>query len=176
MKRLNFGALFKIWILANVFLSIGVIIYLVVDKILNDYNYYRYLEEVLTIICIGFIFTLPNLIVLGFSNAIINMQKRDTLANGFNKYLMVILIINFIYLLVSGILFDIDYDEKPSSTAYLRLCLFFIGTTVAGVLAFYMVSKKVYKTKVINPEDLLLSHLDENNNKSLDDIKIGENR
>ncbi len=129
---MNIGKVFLVWLVANVFIGLLVLIYTLIG---NDVERLS-VESILSVGLVGFVCTIPSLIVLIIFQAIYKSTVKTP-----NKlhYILLVLGINVLYTLFCKGAYDIRYSKQ--------YFFFFIITTISGVAAvliFYKQPKPVY--------------------------------
>jgi hypothetical protein len=133
---MKYKHVFFIWLLADAFLAgVGVcfIIYTALTESRSD------ADILWLVIGFGILITLPSLIVMLIFHAIFIKNAKDP-ANYAAPYIILIVSINILYLVIGHIVFTM-----PGEFGYA-----YIATTVAGLLAFYLVDRKIKKNAAVN--------------------------
>jgi protein-S-isoprenylcysteine O-methyltransferase Ste14 len=140
---MKYKHVFFIWLLADAFLAAGGLCFLAYTAVTESA---RDGEIFFLVIGIGILFSLPSLIVMLIFHAVFTNNAKDP-ANYFSPYIILIVTINILYLVIGRIVFTM-----PGEFGYV-----YIGTTLAGLLAFYLVDRKIKKinTAVEVVDDLL---------------------
>jgi sulfite exporter TauE/SafE len=131
---MKYKHVFFIWLLADAFLAAGglcFLIYTAATESASDGG------MVLLVIGLGILVSLPSLIVMLVFHGIFTQNAANP-ANYFSPYIILIVSINILYLVIGRIVFTM-----PGEFGYV-----YIGTTLAGLLAFYLVDRKIKKNTV----------------------------
>jgi sulfite exporter TauE/SafE len=131
---MKYKHVFFIWLLADGFLAAGglcFLIYTAATESASDGG------MVLLVIGLGILVSLPSLIVMLIFHGIFTQNAANP-ANYFSPYIILIVSINILYLVIGRIVFTM-----PGEFGYV-----YIGTTLAGLLAFYLVDRKIKKNTV----------------------------
>ncbi len=129
---MKYKQVFFIWLLADAFLAaVGLcfLVYIAVADSNSDS------EIILLVIGIAFLLTLPSLIVMLLFHAVFAKYAKNP-SNYASSYIILIVSINILYLVIDHIVFTM-----PGQFGYV-----YIGTTAAGLLAFYLVDRRIKKT------------------------------
>ncbi len=135
---MKYKHVFFIWLLADAFLAAGglcFLIYTAATEPASDGG------MVLLVIGLGILVSLPSLIVMLIFHAVFTQNAANP-ADYFSPYIILIVSINILYLVIGRIVFTM-----PGEFGYV-----YIGTTLAGLLAFYLVDRKIKKnTAFVEP-------------------------
>ncbi len=132
---MKYKHVFLIWLLADVFLASGVLCFFLYDMF-NGSNT-NDLGMFLLVIAYGISISLPSLLAMLLFHFIFTKKAPNTL-NYAKPYIALIICINVLYLLIGQYVFGMTGEFK----------YFYIGTTLAGLLAFYLIDKKIKKTVI----------------------------
>jgi len=130
---MKYKQVFFIWLLADAFLAAGLLCFavyeLVADGASNDD-----LWMALWAAGLGICFSLPSLLVILLFHFVFTKNAKHTDEYRM-PYIALIICINMLYLLISQYWFGMTEEFN----------VFYIGTTLAGFLAFYIVDRKFRK-------------------------------
>jgi sulfite exporter TauE/SafE len=133
---MKYKHVFFIWLLADAFLAIGGVCFIIYTALTESPSDNGILWLV---IGLGFLITLPSLIVMLIFHAIFTKNAKDP-ASYAAPYIILIVSINILYLVIGHIVFT-----PGSEFGYT-----YIPTTLAGLLAFYLVDRKIKKNAAGN--------------------------
>jgi hypothetical protein len=136
---MTFRNVFQLWFWADLILLLGGIIFALVISS-GDLNVIGF---VLLVAVYGVAVSLPSLIAMLIFHSVYYRKGRDT-ANYVQVYIIVILVINVLYLLVSYFF----YEDMGASFDFV-----YIGTTVAGLISLFIVDKRIKKAEPILVEE-----------------------
>ena len=149
---MKYKNVFLIWLWADIILSIST---------LMGTKIYEYLQrnkfgsgnidfkDLMLIIGVGVIFTLPSLVVMLVFH-LIYFQNKKIITNYIKPYLLLIFCINFLYLLVSIIFWGVN---RVLIEEFILIPLF-LFTTLAGFTAFFIEHKKIQRIISLKEEEL----------------------
>jgi sulfite exporter TauE/SafE len=133
---MQYKHVFFIWLLADAFLAgagVCFIIYTALTESPSDTGI------LWLVIGLGILITLPSLIVMLIFHAVFTKNTANP-ANYAAPYIILIVSINILYLVIGHIVFTM-----PGEFGY-----GYIATTLAGLLAFYLVDRKIKKNAAVN--------------------------
>jgi hypothetical protein len=133
---MKYKHVFFIWLLADAFLALGLLGFLLYEMF-NGGNK-NDMEMFLFVMVYGVCISLPSLIVMLLFHFIFTKNAKDE-ANYKLPYIGLIISINILYLVIGQYGFGMTGEFK----------LFYIGSTLAGLLAFYFVNKRIRKKAAI---------------------------
>ncbi|MFM2326024.1 MAG: hypothetical protein RIR31_226 [Bacteroidota bacterium] len=133
---MKYKHVFFIWLLADAFLALGLLGFLLYEMF-NGGNK-NDMEMFLFVMVYGVCISLPSLIVMLLFHFIFIKNAKDK-ANYKLPYIGLIISINILYLVIGQYGFGMTGEFK----------LFYIGSTLAGLLAFYFVNKRIRKKAAI---------------------------
>lgn len=132
---MRYKHIFFIWLLANIFLSLIVLLYSLRTGDSSDFYFS------LQVILVGFFTSIPSLIVLEV--AVFDYKKKSEMLS-FKKYFSKkIILINLFYFLCSCLLLSNKKYFFPSSEEFFYLALFYIITSIVGLASLRLVIMKV---------------------------------
>jgi hypothetical protein len=129
---MKYKHVFFIWLLADAFLALGGLCFLIYAA---DSGSNKEVVTFFLVLGFGILISLPSLITMLIFHAIFTQNAKKP-ANYFSPYIILIVSINILYLVIGHIVFTM-----PGYFGYV-----YIGTTLAGLLAFYLVDRKIKKT------------------------------
>ena len=138
---MKYKQVFFIWLLADVFLIIGVLCFGLYELLSG--GSIRDTEIFLLMVAIGILASLPSLLIMLLFHLIYSRNAKDT-QNYRMPYIALIISINIVYYLISLFGYSITGEFK----------LLFMATTTAGLLAFYFVDRKIQKSLTVKKEEL----------------------
>jgi len=134
---MKYKHVFLIWILADVFLALGLLGFTIYEQFtggsLDD------LSMFLAIAAYGTMISLPSLCVMLLFHFVYTKSAKNSSVYRI-PYLGLIIGINVLYLLIGQFGFDMTLEFN----------VFYLGSTAAGLLAFYLVDRKIRKAATIN--------------------------
>jgi hypothetical protein len=133
---MKYKHVFFIWLLADAFLALGLLGFLLYEMF-NGGNK-NDMEMFLFVMVYGVCISLPSLIVMLLFHFIFTKNAKDK-ANYKLPYIGLIISINILYLVIGQYGFGMTGEFK----------LFYIGSTLAGLLAFYFVNKRIRKKAAV---------------------------
>lgn len=131
---MKYKHVFFIWLLADAFLALGLLGFLLYEMF-NGGNK-NDMEMFLFVMVYGVCISLPSLIVMLLFHFIFTKNAKDA-ANYKLPYIGLIISINILYLVIGQYTFGMTGEFK----------LFYIVSTLAGLLAFYFIDRKIKKMK-----------------------------
>ncbi|MFN8253788.1 MAG: hypothetical protein U0V75_18085 [Ferruginibacter sp.] len=134
---MKYKHVFLIWLLADIFLAAALFI-LVFGRLLAGFDK-EFDGILLLVILYGFAFSLPSLLALTLFYFIYNRKPRS-IAEYSKSYILAIIGINLLYCLVT-------YGANVMDAEF---CIFYICSTAAGLLSFYVVFRKLRKAAAEN--------------------------
>lgn len=137
---MKFKHVFFIWLLADLFLAVGLFATMF-TTLAKDENF-KDAGFLVAVVFYGVLLSLPSLVVLLIFHAIYSKQQR-TIDEYVKTYCIVILTINVLYFIVS----NRGFSDSGTLFNY-----FYIFTTIAGLLALFLVQRNVRKQYVIAEE------------------------
>jgi fumarate reductase subunit D len=133
---------FELWIIADLILAIGGIVFGLIDTG-GDVNAIGF---AIMIGVFGMIVSLPSLIAMLIFHSVYYRSGKDT-GNYVQVYIIVILVINALYLLIT----ELNFDMEDSPFDYL-----YIATTVAGLISLFIVDRRIKKVAAALEEGNLI--------------------
>jgi hypothetical protein len=134
IDKMKYKHVFFIWLLADVFLVLGLLGFLAYEMFAGGNK--NDLEMFLLVIIYGICISLPSLIVMLLFHFIFTKNAKDA-AKYKLPYIGLIISINILYLVIGQYGFGMTGEFK----------FFYIGSTLAGLLAFYLIDRKIKKMK-----------------------------
>lgn len=134
---MKYRHIFSIWFLTNIIFSIGLLLYSIFDDYSKRGHLSGHMGLILVIFFAGLLISLPALVILLAAHYYFIKQISHIKYNLY--YLFLIVVINVMYFLI-GLSTHLDFKDA---------CMFFGGTTLAGLAAFVIIDKK-YKKEVLN--------------------------
>jgi len=136
---MKYKHVFFIWVLADIFLALGLLCFFIYEQTSSQTP--DDLGMFLLVALYGVCFSLPSLIVMLLFHFLFTKNAADK-SNYKNPYLMLIVGINAAYLLIGMFIVGVTSEFN----------IFYLGSTLAGLLSFYLVDKRIKKTiTVVNP-------------------------
>jgi predicted neutral ceramidase superfamily lipid hydrolase len=142
---MKYKHVFKIWILADAFLALSLTIYLFItidqplnSKDLSDPGFF------ILIIGWGVIVSIPSLIAMMIFHHFY-LKKATGSSNYVTTYIIVILVINALYLACTHL---------PNYHMGNDFDVFFIFSTLAGLLALFCIDWRIRRAKKLEPVDM----------------------
>jgi hypothetical protein len=135
---MKYKQVFFIWLLADAFLAAAGLCFIIYNAITasgSDTSIF------LLVLGLAFLITLPSLIIMLLFHAVFTKQAKNP-ANYGPPYIILIVSINILYLVIGHIVFTM-----PGEFGYV-----YIATTLAGLLAFYVVDRRIKKTTTVITE------------------------
>lgn len=144
---MKYKQVFFIWLLADVFLALGLLSFVIYEQFTggnaND------MEMFFWVLLYGFVVSLPSLLLMTLFHFIF-IKNAKTPANYAMPYITLIISINILYLLMGQFGFGITGEFK----------IFYIGSTLAGLIAFYVVDKQIKKAVAVKEENTMADTID----------------
>ncbi len=139
-KNMKYKQVFFIWLLADVFLLLGLLCFVFYELFTGGNK--NDTEIFLLVAGYGILVSLPSLIIMLLFHFIFTKNAKDV-NNYIVPYIALIISINILYMLIGQFTFGMTGEFN----------IFYIGSTLAGLLAFYLVDRKVKKiAAVLNPQ------------------------
>ena len=144
---MKYKNVFLIWLWANLILIVAAFVlinlhyYIKEEMSLRRFGHY---ESTRLIVFVGFVFTIPSLILMLFFHLIYSKNKSDV-TEYLKLYCVLILSINIIYLFVCKLFLEID-DAWNGPITPTIICII---TSAAGLAGLYIEHKKI-KKRIIN--------------------------
>jgi hypothetical protein len=135
---MKYKQVFFIWLLADAFLAAAGLCFIIYNAISSSGSDTSIL---LLVIGLAFLITLPSLIVMLLFHAVFTKHAKKP-ANYGPPYIILIVSINILYLVIGHIVFTM-----PGEFGYV-----YIATTLAGLLAFYVVDRSIKKAAALVAE------------------------
>ena len=129
--------IFRLWVWANLMIGFWTAIF----TFFQDELFYNDAGIYLLALGIGFVFSVPSLIILMIFQ---NFYTKKNVETNFVPYILIIVLINFLYL-VGYYISDKSYD--------LNVIYFFFLTTFCGIVAFFIENNKVTNTNTLIKND-----------------------
>ena len=134
--KMKYKQVFFIWLLANAFLISGLLVFAVYEMFSGGGS-----KDDLSILFwvagLGILVTLPSLCIMLLFHLFFTKKAKDVTRYQM-PYIALIICINMVYLLFGRYVYDMTKEFD----------VFYIGSTLAGLLAFYLVDRKIKKTAV----------------------------
>ncbi|MGC4103509.1 hypothetical protein [Ferruginibacter sp.] len=132
---MKYKHVFLVWLLADVFLAIGLFIFILFE--LSGTSGRNNMDMFLWVCLYGIVVSLPSLAIMLIFHAVFMHNAKDP-GDYKMPYMLLIIGINFLYLLITANAYRMGELFN----------LFYMGSTVAGLLAFYIVDRKIKKQVV----------------------------
>jgi hypothetical protein len=140
IKRMKYKHVFKIWILANAFIALGIIIYLFANfGGPNDIDDLSDPGMFLFVAGVGVLISVPSLIIMMVFHHFYLEQKNNS-GNYVQAYSILIIVINALYFFWSHSNFGTDFD------------IFYLLSTVSGIAALLCIDWRIKKAKQIEED------------------------
>ena len=133
---MKYKHVFFIWLLADAFLALGLFAFVVYEQFSGGSK--DDMGMFLLVAAYGICISLPSLIVMLIFHAIFTSNTKDP-KDYKSTYIILIVSINVLYLLVGQFCFGMTGEFN----------VFYLASTLAGLLAFYLVDRKIRKNVVI---------------------------
>jgi hypothetical protein len=131
---MKYKYLFLVWLLAEVILGIGAFIAVIAQTAFSSHVFNKDYGMIFMVIGLSLLWSFPSLLVMWLFHFLYS-QKHPYLKSYFKIYSIVIITINVLYALCSRFIFTMNTE----------FLLYFIFTTIAGLLALYFVTLKIKK-------------------------------
>ncbi len=128
MKYIN---VFLVWLWADIILATGCVIF--------DFN-----NEIVSVIGIGFVCTLPSLVILIIVHTIFAKYNKSH-SNYSTHYLLLIIGVNILYLIFCFL--TIGFAKWVSDAKFFILA--FACTTLAGIISFFIEQKRIQAKRIV---------------------------
>ena len=136
---MKYKHVFLIWLIADLFLAFGLLCFVIYEQIdggdKNDMGMF------LLIAGYGIVVSLPSLVTMLLFHLLYTNNVKDT-ANYRQPYIALIIGINILYLLIGQVGFGMTGEFNT----------FYVGSTLAGLLAFYLIDRRIKKAALVIKE------------------------
>ncbi len=140
---MKYKNVFLIWLWADLFLIVVAVCFwlagLIRDSVVSD-DFTIFLLA----IGIGILFSLPSLVIMLLFHTVF-IKKSKNPAAWFKPYLVLILAINILYFVIVKIAYDIENN----------LMLFFLFSTISGLLALFLMSRRIKNLEATSENTIL---------------------
>ena len=144
---MKYKQVFFIWLIADLFLALGLLSFVIYELFTggnaND------MEMFFWVLLYGFVVSLPSLLLMTLFHFIF-IKNAKTPANYPIPYIALIISINILYLLMGQFGFGMTGEFN----------VFYIGSTLAGLIAFYVVDKQIKKTAAAKEKNTVVDALE----------------
>jgi len=134
--NMKYKQVFLIWFLADVFLALGVLAFCIYEQFNGGST--DDLPMFLGFVVYGTLVSLPSLCVMLLFHFVYSKTAKD-ITQYRMPYIALIIFINILYLLIG----EYGFGMTPEFN------IFYLGSTAAGLLAFYFVDRKIKKKTVV---------------------------
>ncbi len=129
---MKYKDIFLVWLLAEIILAIGAFLAIIAQTIYSSASFDRDYGMLLLVVGLSLLWSSPSLVVmLGFHYY--NSKKHPFQKNYFKTFSILIIVINIVYALCSRFIFTMNIE----------FLLYFIFTTIAGLLALCVIHYKI---------------------------------
>jgi len=138
---MKYKQVFLIWLLADAFLALGLLCFAFYELFTGGSK--NDIEIFFWMLLYGTCISLPSLLVMLLFHFIFTKNAKNSVTYSI-PYVALIIAINMLYLLTGQYVFGMTAEFN----------VFYFATTAAGLLAFYLVDRKIKKAALIIKEEV----------------------